>query len=162
MTNTLAQQFSESSVARWFRTLSKREQVLIYVVLVLVGIVLSLVLLTSVQNFRTDTVDAYHEKRADFDWMKANEEQAKHRAGMRRAGVQGDWRPIYRNAELHDIEIRSIERGSEGATIYIEAHPFQDILNWIFSLQDEAGMRVQQVNFNESDPGTVTTNLVLQ
>ena len=162
MTNTLTQQFSESSVARWFRTLSKREQVLIYVVLVLVGIVLSLVLLTSVQNFRNDTVEAYLQKRADFDWMEANKDQAERKAGMRRAGIQGDWRPIYRNAELHDIEIRSIERGNDGATIYIEAHPFQDILNWIFSLQDEAGMRVQQVNFNESDPGTVTTNLVLQ
>ncbi|MCY3540603.1 MAG: type II secretion system protein M [Gammaproteobacteria bacterium] len=162
MTNKLALQFSESSIARWFRTLSSREQVLIYIVLVLLGIVLTLVLLTSVQNFRSDTVAAYHEKQADLDWMKANKDQAVLRAGMRRAGTQGDWRPIYRNAELHNIEIRSIERGSDGATIYIEAHPFQDILNWIFSLQDEAGMRVQQVNFNESDPGTVTTNLVLQ
>ncbi|MXZ55125.1 MAG: type II secretion system protein M [Gammaproteobacteria bacterium] len=162
MTNKLAQQFSDSSVARWFRTLSKREQVLIYVVLALVGIVLSLVLLTSVQNFRDDTVLSYHEKQADLAWMKANVDQAKFEADMRRAGTQGDWRPIYRNAELHNIEIRSIERGSDGATIYIEAHPFQDILNWIFSLQDDAGMRVQQVNFNESDPGVVTTNLVLQ
>ena len=162
MTNLLAQQFTDSSVARWFRTLSKREQVLIYIVLVLVGVVLTLVLLTSVQNFRNDTVLEYQEKQADLAWMKANIDQAKFEAEMRRAGTQGDYRPIYRNAELHNIEIRSIERGSAGATIYIEAHPFQDILNWIFSLQEDAGMRVHQVNFNESEPGTVTTNLVLQ
>lgn len=162
MTNKLTQQFSESSVARWFRTLSNREQVLIYIVLVLVGIVLSLVLLTSVQNFRNETVLALQEKQADLAWMNANVDQAKFEADMRRAGTQGDWRPIYRNAELHNIEIRSIERGSDGATIYIEEHPFQDILKWIFSIQEDAGMRVQQVNFNESDPGIVTTNLVLQ
>ncbi|MYD44953.1 MAG: type II secretion system protein M [Gammaproteobacteria bacterium] len=162
MTNKLAQQFTESSVARWFRTLSKREQVLIFVVLILLGIVMSLLLLTSVQNFRDNNVLAYHEKQQDLAWMNANVDQAKLKAGMRRAGTQGDWRPIYRNAELHNIEIRSIEQGSDGATIFIEAHPFQDILNWIFSLQDDAGMRVQQVNFNESDPGVVTTNLVLQ
>lgn len=162
MTNKLAQQFSDSSVARWFRTLSNREQVLIYIVLVLVGIVLSLVLLTSVKNFRDETVLALHEKEADLAWMKANVDQAKFEADMRRAGTQGDWRPIYRNAELHNIEIRSIEQGSEGATIYIEAHPFQDILKWIFSIQEDAGMRVQHVNFNESDPGIVSTNLVLQ
>ena len=162
MTNKLAEQFSESSVARWFRTLSKREQVLIYIVLVLVGIVLSLVLLTSVQKFRDDTVLALHEKQADLVWMNANIDQARLKAGMRRAGPDADWRPIYRNAELHNIEIRSIEQGSDGASIFIEAHPFQDILNWIFSLQEDAGMRVQRVNFNNSDPGIVTTNLVLQ
>ena len=162
MTNTLVQQFSDSSIARWFRTLSKREQVLVYIVLVLVGIVLSLVLLTSMQNFRNENVSVYHQKLADLDWMNANVAQAKLKAGLSRAREQGDWRPIYSNAELHNIEIRRIERGSDGATINIDAHAFQDVLNWIFALQEGAGMRIERVRFEESDPGMVTTSLVIQ
>ena len=162
MTNNLAQQFSDSSVARWFRTLSKREQVLVYIVFVLIGIVLSLVLLTSMQNFRDENVAAYHQKLADLDWMNANVAQAKLKVGLDRARDQGDWRPIHSNAELHNIEIRRIERGSEGATISIDSHSFQDILNWIFALQESAGMRIERVRFEESDPGMVTTSLVIQ
>lgn len=162
MTNTLVQQITDSAMARWFRTLSKREQILVYIVLVLIGVVLSLVLLTSAQNFRNEHVGSYHQKLADLDWMNANIEQAKLKAGMSRGTAQGDWRPIYRNAELHNIEIRRIERGSEGATINIDAHPFDDVLKWIFALQEGAGMRIERVRFEESDPGMVTTNLVIQ
>lgn len=162
MTNALVRQFSDSSIARWFRGLSKREQVLIYIVLFLAGIVLSLVLLTSAQNFRNTNVAEYNQSLASLDWVNANKEQAQLQAGLSIAREQGNWRPIYSNAELHNIEIQSIDRGSEGATINIDPHPFQDVLNWIFALQEDGGMRIERVNFYEADPGMVSTSLVLQ
>lgn len=160
--NTLARQLSDSSIARWFRTLSKREQVLVYVALILVGIVLSFVLLSSVQNFRNDIVEEYQQKLGDLDWMKANVEQAKLKAAMSGARDQEDWRPIYRIASLHNIDIKRIEPGSNGAAIDLEPQAFQDVLNWIFALQEDAGMRIAEVRLTEVDLGMVNTNLVIQ
>lgn len=160
--NTLVSQLSDSSVARWFRTLSKREQVLVYVVLVLIGIVLSIVLLSSAQNFRNDNVEAYQQKLGDLDWMKANVEQAKLKAAMSGARDQEDWRPIYRIASLHNIEIKRIEPSANGAAIDLETQAFQDVLNWIFALQEDAGMRIEEVRLSEVDFGIVNTTLVIQ
>ena len=161
--NIFARQFTDSSIARWFRTLSKREQVLVFIVLVLVGLVLSYVLYANVHNFRDEKVAEYQSQLADLEWMKANVSQAKLKARLSSASERGDWSPIYRNAELHQISIQRIQPGSDGAAIELEAQAFQDVLNWIFALQEDAGLRIEQVRLTKTDePGMVTTSLVIQ
>lgn len=160
--NAITRQLSESSIARWFRALSNREQILVYIVLVLIGIVLSIVLLSTVKDFRNTNVAEYQQKLDDLDWMKANVAQAKLRARMSRARDREDWTPIYRNAELHNIEIQRITPSAEGAAIDLQPQAFQDVLNWIFALQEDAGLSIAEVRLNEVDPGVVSTSLVIQ
>ena len=161
--NTLARQFSDSSVARWLRTLSKREQMLVYIVLVLIGIVLSYLLFSFVRDFRDEQVSEYQQKLEDLDWMNANVEQARLKARMSSASDRGDWSPIYRNAGLHNVTIQRIQPGSDGASIELEEHAFNDVINWIFALQDDAGLHIEQVRLTKTDePGMVTSTLVIQ
>lgn len=151
--NQLKQQLAESSAGRWYKSRSKREQIL----LITAGTVITLFLLLAVvvpliSDYRNTNISSYERAIKDVEWMRLNQEQATERLAVQQG--QGDevgMSPISRSANLHDVVVKTIQDGNGGTVVTTEGQSFENVVRWLFSLQNELGLQMTQVRMWRTD-----------
>ena len=165
--NALVNQLKESSALRWFSALSNREKGLIVgAIVVFVAVFLVGYALPTAQDYRNSNVAKYKESLADLQWMKAYEDaarsavQSSEASGARGGDVQLS--TLYESAQLHDVEIQRATPSGQNVNIEVTQQSFDSVLSWIFSLQNDEGIAINQVRINRLGSGMVDVRLVVR
>lgn len=151
--NQLKQQLAESSAGRWYKSRTKREQIL----LVTAGAIFALFMIVAVavplvSDYRNDKISSYEDAIKDVEWMRLNQEKATERLAVQQG--QGDevgMSPISRSANLHDVVVKTIQDGNGGTVVTTEGQSFENVVRWMFSLQSELGLQMTQVRMWRTD-----------
>ncbi len=162
--NTLNKQITESTIVKWYQSRSKREQLLVLGSVALVFLLfLFLYLFPTVNQFRDNRVQAYESAIDELDWMKLNADQAKLRREIQNAqgGTQNST-VLFRNANVYNVDVARVDPGENGASVRVERESFDNVIRWVFSLQDEAGLNVWEMRMNKIEPGVVNMTMIIR
>lgn len=150
----------------WLANLSARERNLVYAAGALAGIALLYLMLvlpfTSTSSKMTARVQ---QKSADLAWMRAQAPHAVAAAGMAQSGggeslvviVDRTAREAGLGAALRDQS----PSGNAGLRLRIEAAPFDTLVTWLASLQQQHGVGIEAATFDVAGPGLVNATLSL-
>ncbi len=164
--SALTDQITNSTIAKWFRALSKREKGFVSLgVAALVAVLMFGFVLPTTLDFRDANVTRYQSSFADISYMRAFEESARAKGQSEQSGSgSGDIElaSISRSASLHDISLQRIQPVTDGVTIEITREEFDGVIGWLFSLQNDEGMNVSQARILRLGAGLVDARIVVQ
>lgn len=151
--NMITEQLTESTLFKWYKSRTKREQVLVLSgIAVVVVAFIGLVVYPAIWEFRQNNVSSYERLLNDFEWMQANETAARERLALQR-GTGGDvgTSPLSRSANLHNVSIKTIQEGTDGTVISTERQSFDDVVRWVLALQNDYGLQLIQARITKFD-----------
>jgi len=155
------------NVREWFDNLSERERNLVYAAGALVGVALIyLVLVLPFQTSGKRMASRVQQKTADLAWMQASAPQAMAAAGVAKAGggeslvvlVDRTAREAGLGAALRDQS----PDGNNGLRLQIEGAPFDTLVTWLASLQQQHGVSIESATIGAAAPGLVNAMLSLK
>ena len=155
------------NVREWFDNLSERERNLVYAAGALVGVALVyLVLVLPFQASGKRMAARVQQKTADLAWMQASAPQAMAAAGVAKAGggeslvvlVDRTAREAGLGAALRDQS----PDGNNGLRLQIEGAPFDTLVTWLASLQQQHGVSIESATIGTAAPGLVNAMLSLK
>ena len=155
------------NVREWFDNLSERERNLVYAAAALVGVALVyLVLVLPFQTSGKRMASRVQQKTADLAWMQASAPQAMAAAGVAKAGggeslvvlVDRTAREAGLGAALRDQS----PDGNNGLRLQIEGAPFDTLVTWLASLQQQHGVSIESATIGAAAPGFVNAMLSLK
>jgi len=155
------------NVREWFDNLSERERNLVYAAGALVGVALVyLVLVLPLQTSGKRMASRVQQKTADLAWMQASAPQAMAAAGVAKAGggeslvvlVDRTAREAGLGAALRDQS----PDGNNGLRLQIEGAPFDTLVTWLASLQQQHGVSIESATIGAAAPGFVNAMLSLK
>ena len=155
------------NVREWFDNLSERERNLVYAAGALVGVALVyLVLVLPLQTSGKRMASRVQQKTADLAWMQASAPQAMAAAGVAKAGggeslvvlVDRTAREAGLGAALRDQS----PDGNNGLRLQIEGAPFDTLVTWLASLQQQHGVSIESATIGAAAPGLVNAMLSLK
>ena len=155
------------NVREWFDNLSERERNLVYAAGALVGVALVyLVLVLPFQTSGKRMASRVQQKTADLAWMQASAPQAMAAAGVAKAGggeslvvlVDRTAREAGLGAALRDQS----PDGNNGLRLQIEGAPFDTLVTWLASLQQQHGVSIESATIGAAAPGFVNAMLSLK
>ena len=155
------------NVREWFDNLSERERNLVYAAGALVAVALIyLVLVLPFQTSGKRMASRVQQKTADLAWMQASAPQAMAAAGVAKAGggeslvvlVDRTAREAGLGAALRDQS----PDGNNGLRLQIEGAPFDTLVTWLASLQQQHGVSIESATIGAAAPGFVNAMLSLK
>lgn len=163
--NALSNQLTNSSVAKWFNALSAREKKLVtWTGVALVALFLLGYALPSTLEYRQSSVTKLKVSSADLNWMRAYESSA--RTSNQQDSGDGSSPPILsiisKSADLHDVDIQRIQPISDGINVEITRQSFDNVLEWLFSLQNDDGYTISQARVMRLGSGLVDARVVVR
>ncbi|HEX7036357.1 MAG TPA: type II secretion system protein M [Pseudomonadales bacterium] len=164
----LQQRFLSSGVGRWYAGREPNEQ---RVILALAGLIVLTVfwvgLWKPIADWRETAHNRYQNAQAQLDWLRANEERA--RALSRSTVAGGDagrslLPVITRSAQSQNIQVNRLQPEASGiVSVSIQDQPFNDLLRWLHSLQENNGVTVRRMSVDADErAGIVNAQIRLQ
>ena len=157
------------NVRDWFDNLSERERNLVYAAGALVAVALVyLVLVLPFQTSGKRMAARVAQKTADLAWMQASAPQAMAAAGAAQAGGGGDSLVVLVDRTAREAGLGSSLRdqspdGNNGLRLRIEGAPFDTLVTWLASLQQQYGVSIESATVGASTaPGFVNATLSLK
>lgn len=164
----LQERFAASGVGRWYAGREASEQRVIAGLALAVALtVLWLGVWKPVSDWRTTAHNRYQNAQAELDWVRANESRARALAesgGGRAAGARPLLQIITRSAQTQGIQVNRLQPEGNGAiAVSIQGQPFNELLRWLHSLEENNGVAVQRLAVDAGDqPGMVNAQIRLQ
>ena len=157
------------NVRDWFDNLSERERNLVYAAGALVAVALVyLVLVLPFQTSGKRMAARVAQKTADLAWMQASAPQAMAAAGAAQAGGGGDSLVVLVDRTAREAGLGSSLRdqspdGNNGLRLRIEGAPFDTLVTWLASLQQQYGVSIESATVGAAAAdGFVNATLTLQ
>lgn len=163
--NALSNQITNSTVFKWFNALSAREKKLVsWTGVALIALFLLGYALPSVLEYRHSNVTKLKVSSADLSWMRAYESSARSSSqqGQGSTGDAPDISTISRSADLHELDLQRIQPISDGINVEITRQSFDNILGWLFSLQNDEGYTISQARIMRLGSGLVDARVVIR
>ena len=151
----------------WLDNLSARERTLVRAAAVLVGLaLLYLVLVLPFTSTSSKMTARVQQKSADLAWMRAQAPQAMAAAGMTQSAGDGESLVVIvdrtaRQAGLGGALRDQSPSGNAGLRLRMEAAPFDTLVTWLVSLQQQHGVGIESATFDAAGPGLVNATLSL-
>lgn len=150
----------------WLANLSVRERNLVYAAGALAGIaLLYLVLVLPFTSTSSKMTARVQQKSADLAWMRAQAPQAMAAAGMAQSG-SGESLVVVVDRTAREAGLGAALRdqspsGNAGLRLRMEAAPFDTLVTWLVSLQQQHGVGIEAATFDAAGPGLVNATLSL-
>ena len=96
--------------------------------------------------------------------MRAYESTARatSQQGQGARGESPDISKISRSADIHDVDVQRIQPVSDGINVEITKQSFDNVLKWLFSLQNDDGMTISQARIMRLGSGLVDARVVVR
>ena len=153
----------DSKFRSWFLSLSTREQRLLSIAAVILGLLLFYFLLWQPSyEFRNKHVEDLAYEQSGLDWMRANEAVA--RAGVASGGANSEVQltTVSRTAGLFDVPLNRVQPIAEGVSVNVTNQNFKNVMGWIFELQNSHGINVAHMRMNRTDSGRLDADIVFR
>jgi len=120
-----------------------------------------------VSDWRATAHNRYQNAQAEFDWVRANESRARELAGAgggRGTGPRPLLQIITRSAQTQGVQVNRLQPEGNGAiAVSIQGQPFNELLRWLHSLEENNGVAVLRLAVDADDgPGLVNAQIRLQ
>ena len=152
-----------------FEQLEQREQLLLTVAAMVIGIFIFVTLIYRPLSGSLDSArNAYHSENELRDWMQVKVAQLKQSSGTSSTASKRGNRSasvvINQAASQNSIQIsRSQPRSNNQYQIWLEDVPFNQLMVWLADLQTDYGIHVHAINISRAeDNGKVRVNLTFQ
>lgn len=147
----------------WFLSLSKREQRLLNIASILLGLMLFYFLLWQPSlDFRNQYVNELEFEQTGLDWMRANETVARARVQSNSADSEAQLTTISRTAGIFNVPLNRVQPIAEGVSVNVSNQKFNDVISWIFALQNDHGISVIHMRMSRTGSGTVDADIVFR
>jgi len=165
--DTVLHQLQDSGAWRWYAGREPRERPIIAgLVLVIVSAILWVLIWKPISDWQTLESNRFQNAQATWDWMQANEADARARARQSSTG-QGRERSLLplvtREANSQGIRLNRLQPEADGAvSVVVQAQPFNAVIEWLARLQDSHDVTVQRVSVDaEGKPGLINAQIRL-
>lgn len=164
----LQQRFLTSGVGRWYSGREPGEQRVILALAVLIALtVFWLALWKPVADWRETAHNRYQNAQAQIDWLRANEARARALAQSTSAGDAAGRSllpVITRSAQAQNIQVNRLQPEASGVvSVSVQGQPFNDVLRWLHSLQENNGVAVRRMAVDADErAGIVNAQIRLQ
>ena len=155
------------NVRDWLAGLSARERNLVYAAGALLAVAFAyLVLVLPVQKSGSRMAARVVQKTTDLAWMRAQAPQVMAVAGV--AGSAGGESLVVlvdrtaREAGLGTALRDQSPDGNAGLRLRLEGAPFDTLVTWLASLQQQHGVSIESANIDAASPGLVNATLSLK
>ena len=162
----LQQRFLGTGAGRWYAGREPGEQrVILALAALIVLTVFWLGLWKPIADWRETAHNRYQNAQAQLDWLRANEQRAR---ALSRSAAAGDGRSllpvITRSAQSQNIQVNRLQPEASGiVSVSIQDQPFNDLLRWLHSLQENNGVSVRRMAVDADErPGIVNAQIRLQ
>jgi general secretion pathway protein M len=150
----------------WLANLSPRERNLVYAAGALAAIALLYLVLVLPFTTASARMSARVEKKAgDLAWMRAQAPQAMAAAGVSQGGSGESLVVIVdrtaREAGLGTALRDQSPNGQAGLRLHMEDAPFDTLVTWLASLQQQYGVGIESATIDSVGPGLVNATLSL-
>ena len=155
--------WKSTTVAQWYDALRPRETRLVQIACVLLLFVFSYFgMWQPAESFRNFEVSRLQREMAGFEWMQANEGNARNRSSNPMGSSDINLANVSNTAERFQVPLVRIQSvPSGGISIQIQEQKFNNLLGLLDSLQNEYGMRVTSVSIDKSGEGLVNARISL-
>lgn len=167
MLENLKTQLTQSAPIRWYDGREPGEKPVIAALTVLVVIsLLWLMIWKPLADWRTFSENRYVNAQSVWDWMQANETDARQtaRGGAGAATTRSLLPVITRAANSHGLSLNRLQPEADGGvSVVLQSQPFNAMLGWLDELEQQHKVTVQRVSLDaEGKPGLVNAQLRLQ
>jgi len=167
MLDNLKTQLSQSAPIRWYEGREPGEKPIIVALTALVVIsLLWLMIWKPLSEWRTFSENRYVNAQSVWDWMQANEADARQtaRSGAGGATTRSLLPVITRAANSHGLRLNRLQPEADGAvSVVLQAQSFNAMLKWLDELEQQHKVSVQRVSLDaEGKPGLINAQLRLQ
>lgn len=167
MLDNLKTQLSQSGPMRWYEGREPGEKPVIAGVVALVAIsLLWLMIWKPLADWRDFSANRYVNAQSVWDWMQANEADARQtaRGAAGGAATRSLLPVITRAANSHGLRLNRLQPESDGGvSVVLQAQSFNAMLKWLDELEQQHKVIVQRVSLDaEGKPGLINAQLRLQ
>jgi general secretion pathway protein M len=168
MLEGLQERFAATGIGRWYGGREPNEQRIIAGLALAVALtVLWLGVWKPVSDWRSTADNRYQNAQAELDWVRANESRARALAesgGGRGTGARPLLQIITRSAQAQGIQVNRLQPEGNGAiAVSIQGQPFNELLRWLHSLEENNGVAVLRLAVDADDrAGLVNAQIRLQ
>lgn len=153
----------DSQLRGWFLSLSRREQRLLLVAGSLLGVVMVyVVLLEPAFQYRNQYVDELSFEQSSLDWIKANEQTAQARIASAVSGSDVQLSTISRTAGTFNVPLNRVQPSANSVRVEVSDQPFRRVITWVFALQRDHGIGVEQMRLTRTDQGSIDAYIVFK
>ena len=149
---------------KWYETLSRREQTLVDVgIVVVLFVIVYAFLVQPAWNYREDNVAAHGTERAGFLWMQVHaEDVATVQASAESSAGGAKLSVVSNSARVHNITLTRLQPNTSGINIEIKTAGFNNLIEWLLKLEKNHGFRTVEARFNRLEAGNVSSQIRIQ
>ena len=167
MLENLKTQLTQSAPIRWYDGREPGEKPIIAALTALVVISLIwLMIWKPLTDWRTFSENRYVNAQSVWDWMQANETDARQTAlgGTGGATTRSLLPVITRAANSHGLRLNRLQPEADGGvSVVLQSQSFNAMLSWLDELEQQHKVTVQRVSLDaEGKPGLINAQLRLQ
>lgn len=169
MLESLKTSLAQSPPMRWYAGREPQEKPIIAGLTLLIGLSLIWLLVWKpLADWRDLSENRYTNARSVWDWVQANESQARQAAQGAARGGGGQTRSllpvITRAANTHGLKLNRLQPEADGGvSVVLQAQSFNAMLKWLDELERQHKVNVQRVSLDaEGKPGLINAQLRLQ
>lgn len=155
------------NIRAWFADLNARERKLVYATAALLAVALVyLVLVLPFTSTNRKLSARVEQKTADLAWMRQAAPQAIAAAGIAHSGGSGESLVVIVDRTAREAGLGASLRdqspdGKAGLRLRLEGAPFDTLVTWLASLQQQHGVGVDVAMIDAAGPGLVNATLAL-
>ena len=157
----------ETGAWRWYAGREPQERPIIAgLVLLVVIAVLWMLIWKPISDWQTLESNRFQNAQATWDWMQANEADARAKARQASSGQDRERSLlplVTREANSQGIRLNRLQPEADGAvSVVVQAQPFNAVIEWLARLQDSHDVTVQRVSVDaEGKPGLINAQIRL-
>ena len=168
MLDGLDQQFRATGVYRWYMGREPQERpIILGLVLLVLGLLVWSVVWKPVSDWREMEANRYQNAQGLWDWVQANESEARSKAGQAASSGGNAQRAllplITRAANAQGLKLNRLQPECDGAvSVVVQAQSFNKLLIWLDQLNSVHNITVQRIALDaEGQPGLVNAQMRL-
>ena len=166
MLENLKSQLQQSAVMRWYYGREASERPIIAGLALLVALsLLWLLIWKPIADWRDLSENRYVNAQSVWDWMQANESNARQAARGGGSSPNRSLLPVItRAANSHGLRLNRLQPESDGGvSVVLQGQSFNAMLQWLDELERQHKVAVSRVSLDaEGNPGLINAQLRLQ
>ena len=163
----MTQRIQGTGAWRWYVGREPHERpVIAGVALLIVAALFWITIWKPISDWRLMETNRYQNAQNTWEWIQANEANARARASQVSAAGAGErslMPLVTREANAQGIRLNRLQPESDGAvSVVLQAQPFNTVIQWLDQLQKTHNIEVQRISVDsEGQPGLVNAQIRL-
>ena len=149
---------------KWYDALSRREQSLVDVgmVVVLLALIYSSLVMPA-WEYRTSQVEAHRFEQAGFLWMQQHlNDPAVSQLRGSQSGGNTKLSVVSNTASVYNITLNRLQPTPTGINIEVRSATFNGVIEWLLKLETNHGFKVVEARFDRLTEGNVACQIRIQ